>query len=296
MKLLLSNVLLLSLGVIAPSAIAFTAHPSTLQKAQTIVSETTLFSDAWWDQGASIYSKPSGVQPTQVGAIQRTPGALDSMIPPQAWRNFAPQKTRVEGQSRQTFDFRDTTREDVQLALTSSTGRPVKSEVELWAGPDWTPFSLKAYTENGETRPIQCILGTRGMVAQVEVRNVAQYEFALDAEAAYAEGPIANLRKEIPNSCQGIYVEGGSVRQVPVAGDVGAVSVLLNTDARQLNAQIELLTGPNNPKQVFEVFTNNGLLNALLVVFECPPGHGTTVRITNKGTMEFPCNAYVTAG
>jgi hypothetical protein len=53
--------------------------------------------------------------------------------------------------------------------LTSSTGRPVKAQVELWVGPDWTPFTLKAYTEDGEKRPIQCVMGTRGKVAQVRV-------------------------------------------------------------------------------------------------------------------------------
>mmetsp|Transcript_27794 Transcript_27794/g.67632 ORF Transcript_27794/g.67632 Transcript_27794/m.67632 type:complete len:296 (-) Transcript_27794:122-1009(-) len=295
MKFLISNVLV-ALCVIIPSASAFTPQPLALQKTCNAISETSLFSDAWWDQGASVYSKPSGAQP-QFGAIQRAPGAPERMVPPQAWRNFSPQgKRRVEGQSRYTYDFRDTSQTDVQLALTSSTGRPVKSQCELWVGPDWTPYTMKAYSEDGEKRPIQCILGTRGKVAQIEVRNIAPYEFALDAEAVYAQGPLANLRSEIPQATQGIYIEGGSVKQVPVAGDVGAVSVLLNTDSRQLNAQIELLTGPNNPKQVFEVFTNNGLLNAILVVFECPPGHGTTIRITNQATMEFPCHAYVTAG
>lgn len=295
MKFLISNLVLLALCAITiPSASAFA--PPQLQATRNAVSETTLFSDAWWDNGASVYSKPSGAQP-QFGAIQRAPGAPERMVPPAAWKNFSPEgKRRVEGQSRYTYDFRDTTKTDVQLALTSSTGRPVKSSVELWVGPDWTPYSMKAYSEDGEKRPIQCILGTRGKVAQIEIRNIEQYEFALDAEAVYAQGPIANLRSEIPQSTQGIYVEGGSVKHVPVGGDVGAVSVLLNTDSRQLNAQIELLTGPNNPKQVFEVFTNNGLLNALLVVFECPPAHGTTVRITNLGSMEFPCHAYVTAG
>lgn len=254
---------------------------------------TALSSSSWWDQGAGVYQKPSGVP--SAGAITRASGQ-GRAIPPSAWKNFSPNGVvRVEGQSRRTYDFRDTNQEDVQLALTSSTGRPVKSQVELWVGPDWTPFSLKAYSEDGEKRPIQCILGTRGKVAQVEVRNIAPYEFALDAEAIYAQPPMSNLRKEIPENTDGIYVEGGSVKQVPVDGSIEAVSVLLNTGTRQLNAQIELLNGPNNPKQIFEVFTNNGLLNSILVVFECPPGHGTTVRITNQATLEFPCNAYVSA-
>jgi len=277
------------LALCALQADAFSGLPSS-----DSASSTRLYSSNWWDAGAGVYQKPSGAQP-QAGSITRGPGA-GRTIPSDAWKNFSPAGiSRVEGQSRTTYDFRDTNQEDVQLALSSSTGRPVKSQIELWVGPDWTPFSLKAYTEDGEKRPIQCIMGTRGKVAQVEIRNIAPYEFALDSEAMYAPPPLSNLRKEIPETSQGVYVEGGSVKQIPIEGDIGAVSVLLSTGTRQLNAQIEILTGPNNPKQIFEVFTNNGLLNSLLVVFEIPPGHGTTVRITNQATLEFPCNAYIQA-
>jgi hypothetical protein len=131
-------------------------------------SSTSLYSSSWWDQGAGVYQKPSSAQP-QAGAITRA-GGQGRAIPPAAWNNWSPNgKSRVEGQSRRTFDFNDINQEDVQLALTSSTGRPVKAQIELWVGPDWTPFTLKAYTEDGEKRPIQCVMGTRGKVAQVRV-------------------------------------------------------------------------------------------------------------------------------
>lgn len=79
-----------------------------------------------------------------------------------------------------TWDFRDTKQEEVQLAITSSTGRPVKSNVDLWIGPDWTPFTMKAYSEDGGIRPIQCILGTRGKVAQVcAILPVQLFQFLL---------------------------------------------------------------------------------------------------------------------
>ena len=41
--------------------------------------------------------------------------------------------------------------------------------------------------------------------------------------------------------------------------------VILNTEGRQLKARIELLNAPNNPKQTYEIFTNNGdLANRLM--------------------------------
>jgi len=62
---------------------------------------------------------------------------------------------------------------------------------------------------------------------------------------------------------------------------------VLKTEGRQLNARIELLNAPNNPKQTYECFTNNGVLNSLCVAFNTPDA-GNTVRIVNLATVEFP--------
>ena len=59
-------------------------------------------------------------------------------------------------------------------------------------------------------------------------------------------------------------------------------------DGKQLNARVELLNAPNNPKQTFEVFTNNGELNSLCVCFNIIDA-GNTVRIVNLAPVEFPC-------
>lgn len=49
---------------------------------------------------------------------------------------------------------------------------------------------------------------------------------------------------------------------------------------------------PNNFKQKYEVFTNNGLLNSLYVIFNTP-GAGNVVRVTNLAPLEFPCKAFI---
>ena len=41
------------------------------------------------------------------------------------------------------------------------------------------------------------------------------------------------------------------------------------------------------PPQVYEVFTNNGDLNRLVVCFDIPDA-GNTIRIINLATVEFP--------
>merc|ERR1719426_324604 len=139
---------------------------------------------------------------------------------------------RVEGKTRKTWKFNDVSKDRVQVALTS-TGRPVNADVQLWLGPDWTPMKLKAYSEDGNLRPVQTLIGTRNKQAMIEVKNVGEYEF-------------------------------------------------------QLKARIELLNAPNNPKQTFEIFTNNGELNCLTVCFNIVDA-GNTVRVVNLAPVEFPC-------
>lgn len=168
----------------------------------------------------------------------------------------------------------------------------MNGDIELWIGPDWTPCTVKCYSENGMTFPVHTLMGTRNKVATVEIRNTSPFELPLNAAAAYAAPPLSDIRNMIPETKEGRYIEGGAVYSVPFESSVNKVQVLLKTDSRQLNAKIELLNGPNNVKQTYEVFTNNGMLNSLYVVLSTP-GSGNTVRIRNLTSVEFPCRAYV---
>ena len=208
--------------------------------------------------------------------------------------NRLPPTIRCEGgNTRRTWNFGDVSREVVQVVMTSE-GRPMNADIEVWIGPDWTPLKLNSYSEDGRERPVQTLIGTRKKAANVEIRNTGGYEFPLSATCLYATPPLEDIRDEVPKDIEGRYVEGGAVYSVPFDPAVDQVQVLLNTDTRQLNARVELLNGPNNPKQQFEIFTNNGLLNSLYVVFNTP-GSGNVVRVTNIAPLEFPCKAYITA-
>jgi len=198
---------------------------------------------------------------------------------------------RVEGKTRKTWKFNDLSKDCVQVGLTSE-GRPVHADVCLWLGPDWTPFTLKAYSEDGKTRPIQTLIGTRNKAAMIEVRNVFESEFPFKAASNYAKGEMAAVSKEMPSANPGERVDGGALRSFPIDESANKLEVVLKTDGKQLNARVELLNAPNNPKQTFEVFTNNGELNSLCVCFETPDA-GNTVRIVNLAPVEFPCNVHL---
>lgn len=220
------------------------------------------------------------------------PGPVGGFNPADWMIHRISEVARVEGKSRTTFQFPDVTRDTVQV-VAETNGRPMNAEMELWIGPDWTPMKMKCYSEDGELRPVQTLIGTRKKSAQIEVRNTAPYEFPLSAAASYAPPPLDELRERIPEMEQGKYVEGGSVYSVPFDPSAEQIQVFLKTDTRQLNTRVELLNGPNNVKQSYEVFTNNGVLNSLYVVFNAPGG-GNTIRLTNLATVEFPCKAYIT--
>lgn len=149
---------------------------------------------------------------------------------------------RIEGSSREHWEFPDPNQEIVQVGI-DSNGRPVESLIELWIGPDWTPMKVKAYTEDGMMRPVQSLIGTRNKAAAIDINNTGPGDFPLNAAAAYASPGMVAQRADLLTANQGRYIEGGAVHSVNFDASVDQVQVLLYTDTRQLNAQVELLNG-----------------------------------------------------
>lgn len=193
----------------------------------------------------------------------------------------------VQGGSLRTWSYRSPLIEQVQVIL-STEGRPLDADLELWHGPDNTPHKMRVYLENGQLRPFSCVIATPRGPNTVAIRNIGQIEFPIVADVFTDE--VENPSSECINSVA--TIQGGALRTYPFDPLVNSVEVFLKTDGRPLNARIELLQGPNNNKQVIELYTEDGLDRPFFAILETP-GSGNVVRIVNTAPVEFPMTAGV---
>lgn len=200
---------------------------------------------------------------------------------------------QIQGQTRHTWNMADASKEIVQVAL-HSNGRPIQADLQVWIGPNWTPVTINAKSEDGSEYPIQTLIGTRNKAANLEVMNTGPYTIPIKAAVSYAIDPLASARDNLANEVQGQYMEGGSIHNLAFAPNINQLQILLKTEGKQLNARIELLNGPSNVKASLEVFTNNGALNSLFVVFDTP-GAGNAIVVKNLAPLEYPCELYAKA-
>lgn len=207
---------------------------------------------------------------------------LPKITTEELWEGVAP--VIVQGGSLRTCSF-DESIDRVQVLL-KTEGRPLNANVDLWQGPDNTPQKMAVYLEDGLKRPFRGVVETPGATNTVAILNTAQIEYplvagieAIPASPAVATGP-------------GRIVQGGAVYTTPFSPSVESVQVVLRTDGRPMTSRVELLQGPNNIKQVMEIYLEDGRERPFYVVLDTP-GAGNVVRIVNTATIEYPLTASV---
>ena len=147
---------------------------------------------------------------------------------------------------------------------------------------------MRVYVENGEVRPFRAVVETPRAPNTVAVRNIGQLEFPIEATVRAMDVMMPS------DACiaDSKTIQGGALRTYAFDTTVESVQVLLKTDGRPLNARIELLQGPNNNKQVVELYTEDGMDRPFFCVLETP-GSGNVVRCVNTAPIEFPMTASV---
>ena len=193
----------------------------------------------------------------------------------------------IQGESLKTWSYRSPDVKRIQVTL-SSNGRPVDGDIELWNGPDNTPFKMRVYIENGYDRPFNTILETLNNPNTVSIKNIGQIEFPIEASCSIQN--IVLPKKECLTSSK--IIQGGALRIYPFDSRIDSVQVYLKTDGRPLNARIELLQGPNNNKQVIELYSEDGNTRPYFGLI-ATPGSGNVIRIVNTSPIEFPLVAGV---
>ena len=212
---------------------------------------------------------------------------------------IAPQTVTVQGGSLRVCSFSEQV-DRISIYL-STLGRPLNSKVELWHGPDHTPQRMEIYLEDGGLRPFRAILECPGSSSSnsVAIRNTGQMEFPLTAglevdtslEHYGPNNAPANILMDHTDSSFR-PIQGGAVFTTPFAPDVSSVQIALCSDGRPIHARVELLQGPNNNKQVMEVYTEDGNERPFYMIVETP-GEGNVVRVVNTATVEFPLMAAI---
>lgn len=199
---------------------------------------------------------------------------------------------KVQGTSLKTCSFNEAV-ERVEVLL-KTEGRPLNANVELWQGPDNSPQKISVYLEDGSKRPFRSVIECPGGSNSVAIRNTGQVEFPLTAGIdpdmnRNSRSPAAMLTERSSSSR---IVQGGAVYTSPFSPAVQSVQICLKTDGRPMNVRVELLQGPNNNKQVMEVYSEDGRERPFYAIMETP-GSGNVVRIVNTATVEFPLNASI---
>ena len=205
----------------------------------------------------------------------------------------------VQGGSLRTWSFQTAAVKRAKVIL-KTEGRPLNANIDLWQGPDNTPQKMGVYIEDGSIRPFCALIETPRGHSAVAIRNTGQMEFPLfacveaDVEDSNGVGSanLAVYGKTLTESSTPEVIQGGAIKTFSFDPQVASVQVLLKTDGRPLNARIELLQGPNNNKQVVELYTENGMERPFFAVIETP-GTGNVVRVCNTAPVEFPLNARV---
>lgn len=201
----------------------------------------------------------------------------------------------IQGGSLRTWSFAHQHKMDMVQVHMKTDGRPMNANVDLWQGPDNVPMKVAVYVEDGRERPFQCFFPTPYGQNSISIRNTNTLEYpiqaVLEGGKVGMDDPETKEKMKRTETTRPKMCQGGAVITERFEPDVQSVQIFLSSEGRPLNCRIELLQGPNNVKQVMEVYSEEGSVRPFYCIVETPGNSNGVVRIVNSSTMEFPFSA-----
>jgi len=198
------------------------------------------------------------------------------------------------------IDWQNGSGRQSSLQQVAHEGRLMKARIDLCQGPDNTPLRMEVTSEKGHLRPFSCVIETPGGHSSLFIRNIGDMEFPISAGvAAAAEDNYGGRSEDLMEVSKDIFqmrdpqiVQGNAVVTFPLPHAVSSAKVVLRTDGRPLNAQVELVQGPNAPKVTIDLYTENGIDRPFCTVIPTP-GAENVIRVINTAPIEFPMTVCV---
>lgn len=182
--------------------------------------------------------------------------------------------------------------------------------VQLWVGPIRQTHNMSIDMENGSITPYRSVLKfKKGVGPVLRVITTDSVEFPMEAAISVPSKErselIGKTVDRLFDASEKLLIQGGditsakgggfgktggtggAVRTYPIPTDVNAVQVICwsrDTGTKSLKCRIELLQGPNNVKQNYDLQVS-GSHQPFTCVFRTP-GPGYQIRIQNKKFVE----------
>eukprot|EP00980_Cylindrotheca_fusiformis_P021754 scaffold8587_cov97-Cylindrotheca_fusiformis.AAC.2 len=209
-----------------------------------------------------------------------------------------PSSALLHGNSRRTWHSNDPYAQTSEVLIQSERPRaPLYANVSFRNGPSNTPRKMRVYSEDGYLRPVRAYFsnpkgGSRAYSNMVDIMNTASMEFPISATVSHSRD-FGSQGRSFQGEMDWKTIQGDNcIRTYTIEAGTRFVKVNLESDGSMpLMANVEVLEGPGDVRQLIEVQSDDG--SPWEGVIAIPAGYPASIIVRNVGPMAFPIRSSV---